>query len=355
MLGALLVPAYVLAVVAAPLTSRPTRTVVGWEARRLTWVDGARRPDAPRGGQALGFVGVRAGLGLLAGAVLCLIALGLVVACSVVVGATTGGPVSAFDAEPGQVSFATIGWFVLPGVVLLFLAGSGLAGIARLDVAAWQTFARPGADELEATVSRLTVTLADVVTAVDAERRRIERDIHDGVQQRVVALSILLARADRATDLAESQELRRRARAETQHVLDDLRDVSWRIHPTALERDGLGVALEALRDRTSLPVDLRVPTTARFPASVEAAAYFVVSEAITNVMKHAAASTATVSVDDDDGLLRVVVEDDGVGGADPSGPGLSGIAARVAAADGAFHLTSPRGGPTTLEVDLPCA
>lgn len=353
-LGALSLPAVLVALVAAPVSAAPALTVAGWERRRLSWVDRRPRAHLPHRSRLPRLLAARAALGLLTVGVLGLLGAGLVVAAGTLAGAVSGGPVAVFDAGPGQVTWATIGWFALPGLLLLFLSISGLGGIGWLDRHAWTALARPSADELERQVSRLNTTLADVVEAVDTERRRIERDLHDGVQQRVVALSILLARAERTTDPQEQQELRARATAETRAVLADLREVTWRIHPAMLDRDGLVTALESLRDRTPLPVRLDTPARERFGHATETAAYFVASEAITNVIKHAHATSIEVGLRRRADDVVLTVRDDGRGGADPTGPGLSGMAARVAARGGRLRVDSPAGGPSTVEAEIPC-
>lgn len=353
--GALLVPTLVLAFLAAPLSMTPARVVTGWGARRLRWVDGASCDTRPAGGRLLALLAVESLLGLLSAGVLALIVMGLVVAGQMSVAAATGGAVPVFDAEPGAVTWPIVVAYTLPGAFLVFLAASGLAGIAWLDRQAWTSLARPGVGELTREVSRLHGTLDDVVAAVDAERRRIERDIHDGVQQRVVALSIVLARAQRADDdPAQRRELQQRARAETQHVLDDLRAVAWRTYPAMLVRDGLPAALEALRDRTETPVRLHLDVPHLTDRAAEAAAYFVISEAVTNVIKHADASRIDIDVAQRGPHLVLSVRDDGKGGAEPTGPGLSGIASRAAARGGHLHVQSPPGGPTTIEAVIPC-
>lgn len=333
---------------------RPLLAVVGAVGRRLTWIDGRPRERQPEGKRAFALLGVSLLLGILNVCVLAMIVLGLVASVQLVLAAATGGPVPLFSADPGRVGWSTVAVFVAPGVVLLFLAVSGLAGIAWLELQCWDALTRPGAGELAEEVTRLHSTLDDVVAAVDAERRRIERDIHDGVQQRVVALSLLLARAERAGDPADAGALLARAREETQLLLDELRDVAWRTYPAMLARDGLDAALEALRDRTSLPV--RLHTDARpVDRAAETAAYFVASEAVTNAVKHSRAARVDVRTRLDQGRLVVTVRDDGIGGADPSGSGLTGIASRVAARGGVLHVHSPAGGPTTIEAVIPCA
>ncbi len=351
------VPVLVLALLMAPV--RPAQTVARWVGRRLTWADGLPRRELPEGGRLFGLLATSAALGTLTACVLTLIILGASVSVQMIVAAATSGPVTLFSADPGRVTWTTVAAFTAPGAVLLFLAGSGIAGIAWLERQAWNAFSRPGAGELAQQVTRLHTTLDDVVAAVDAERRRIERDIHDGVQQRVVALSLLLARAERAngsaeaTASSESAALLRRARAEAQHLLDELRDVAWRTYPAMLARDGLAVALEALRDRTPVAVRLRVDAEL-VDRAIETTAYFVASEAVTNAVKHADATLIEIRTRVADGALILTIDDDGVGGADPAGAGLSGIASRVAAQDGRLRVTSPAGGPTTIEAVIPC-
>jgi len=352
--GTLLVPALVIAILTVPLSMTPARAVAGWGARRLAWVEGTSRDARPVGGRLIALLVIESLLGLLSACILALIVMGLVVAGQMVVGAAAGTAVPIFDAEPGAVTWPIVAAYALPGAFLLFLAASGLAGIAWIDRQAWTSLARPGIGELTREVSRLHGTLDDVVAAVDAERRRIERDIHDGVQQRVVALSIILARAERAGDADERRELSQRARNETQHVLDDLRAVAWRTYPAMLARDGLPAALEALRDRTETPIRLRLDVPHLNDRAVEAAAYFVISEAVTNVIKHADASRIDIDVTQRGQHLVLSVRDDGRGGAEPTGPGLSGIASRAAARGGHLHVQSPPGGPTTIEAVIPC-
>lgn len=345
------VPVLVLALLMAPV--RPAQTVARWIARRLTWADGVSRRDLPEGGRLFGLLATSTVLGMLSASVVTLIILGASVSVQMIVAAATSGPVALFSADPGRVTWSTVAAFTAPGAVLLFLAISGIAGIAWLERQMWTAFTRPGAGELAQEVTRLHTTLDDVVAAVDAERRRIERDIHDGVQQRVVALSLLLARTERAGESAEGAVLLGRARIEAQHLLDELRDVAWRTYPAMLARDGLTVALEALRDRT--PVAVRLRADARpVDRVVETTAYFVASEAVTNAVKHANAAEIEIRTRLEHGTLVLTVEDDGVGGADPTGAGLSGIASRVAAQDGRLHIESPHGGPTRIEAVIPC-
>jgi signal transduction histidine kinase len=196
-----------------------------------------------------------------------------------------------------------------------------------------------------------------VVDAADAERRRIERDLHDGAQQRLVslAMNLGLARAtlkdlpeDARTALAEAHE-------EAKEALGELRNLVRGLHPVVLEDRGLDAALSGIAARSPVPVRLAVDVPRRVPPTVEAVAYFMVSEALANVAKHAQASAARVDVWLDGALLRLSVADDGIGGADAArGSGLTGLAQRAASVDGGFEIVSPVGGPTAIMVELPC-
>ncbi|WP_408055803.1 sensor histidine kinase [Streptomyces lycii] len=208
---------------------------------------------------------------------------------------------------------------------------------------------------LERRIDELAASRAGILEAVDAERRRIERDVHDGVQQRLVALAMLLGRARRSKDPEHGAELLRQAHEASREVLGELREVIWRVYPTALDSLGLKEALAGVAERCSLPLRMDCSVPPGLPGPVETAAYFVVSESVTNAAKHSGARRVTVTVGQHGAVLRVTVEDDGTGGADPSGSGLSGLRQRVAALDGAFTVSSPPGGPTTITAELPCA
>ena len=254
-----------------------------------------------------------------------------------------------------------------PAGVLLLLAAPwiGRAGAGLLTSLA-RTFLGPSERaELEERVETLTETRTRVVDAADAERRRIERDLHDGAQQRLVALAVDLgrARARLSADpnvAAETSALVAGAHEEAKQALAEIRDLVRGIHPAVLTDRGLDAALSALAARCPVPVAVDSTGLAgrRCPAAVEAVAYFVVAEALTNVAKHSGARSARVAVqvvaDARAPLLVVRVTDDGRGGADRSGAGLRGLADRVAALDGAFTIASPPGGPTVLTADLPC-
>jgi signal transduction histidine kinase len=203
--------------------------------------------------------------------------------------------------------------------------------------------------ELEASRTR-------IVAAADAERRRIERDLHDGAQQRLVALGLELRSAELSLPAGQS-EVRDRldhAARELGAVLDELREISRGIHPALLSDRGLRAALRSLGRRSPIPVEIDAAREDRFPEVVEVAAYYVVSEALVNAAKHSEASVVRVRLQSDGNELKLRVSDDGVGGADPRrGSGLVGLADRAEALDGRFSLSSPPGGGTTLTVELP--
>jgi signal transduction histidine kinase len=209
--------------------------------------------------------------------------------------------------------------------------------------------------ELEQRLEELRASRARLVQAGDAERRRLERDLHDGAQARLVGLALLLSTArKRAGGDAQLATLLERAQEELQTGLGELRELARGIHPAVLTDRGLGPALEALAARSPVPVQLDAPAEERLPGPVESAAYFVVSEALTNIAKYAQASRADVRVQRTNGRVTVEIADDGVGGADAArGSGLRGLADRVAALDGTLALDSPSGGGTRLRAEIP--
>jgi signal transduction histidine kinase len=212
------------------------------------------------------------------------------------------------------------------------------------------------AGSLEKSHADLTESRARVVAASDETRRRIERDLHDGTQQRLVTLGLEL-RAAEAMVPEELTELR----AQLSHTasgltgaVEELQEISRGIHPAILSKGGLGPALRTLARRSAIPVELELDTGRRLPEPIEAAAYYVVSEALTNAVKHSHASAVRVEVDTDDGDVRIRVRDDGVGGAMPGeGSGLLGLKDRVEALGGEIELDSPSGGGTSLQVRIP--
>jgi signal transduction histidine kinase len=202
----------------------------------------------------------------------------------------------------------------------------------------------------------LAASRARIVAAADETRRQIERDLHDGTQQRLVSLMLELRTAE-ATQPPEVGELTAQlARTERglAGVLGELREISRGIHPATLSRGGLGPALAALARRSGLPVELDLRAERRLPAQVEVAAYYVVSEALTNVAKHAHASVVNVELDVHDAIVRLAIRDDGIGGAAPEqGSGLVGLSDRIEALGGTLHVTSPARSGTTLLIEIP--
>jgi signal transduction histidine kinase len=202
----------------------------------------------------------------------------------------------------------------------------------------------------------LAASRARIVAAADQTRRRIERDLHDGIQQRLVSL-VLELRMLEATEPADVVHLRARlawTARELGALLEELQEIARGIHPPALSRGGLDRALRVLGRRSSIPVEVDLRIDRRLPEQVEVAAYYVVSEALTNAAKHAQASAVSIDLVADDIVARLAIHDDGVGGADPSqGSGLVGLSDRIDALGGAFRVKSPAGGGTTLLIEIP--
>jgi signal transduction histidine kinase len=203
---------------------------------------------------------------------------------------------------------------------------------------------------------QLAASRARIVEAADEARRGIERDLHDGIQQRLVTLGLELQGVTDAIP-SEQQELLARLSDVEDHVravIDDLREISRGIHPAVLSQGGLGSALKSLARRSAVPVRLNVGAVERFPQPVEVAAYYAVSEALTNTSKYAHASVAQVDLEVRDATLHLSIRDDGVGGVDPArGSGIVGLTDRVEALGGTIAVTSPPGQGTSVELDLP--
>jgi signal transduction histidine kinase len=209
--------------------------------------------------------------------------------------------------------------------------------------------------ELRARLEDLTESRARIVETGDAERRRLERDLHDGAQQRFVAVAVRLESARRLVAASPGAEHALDvARTELREAIDELRGLAHGIHPWTLSRRGLGAALRALARRSAIPLDLDVDSMQRVPPSVEAAAYFIAAEAVANATKHSQATHISISAHVEEDVLRLFVADDGIGGADDKrGTGIQGIRDRAEAAGGRLLLSSPAGGPTVIEVRLP--
>jgi signal transduction histidine kinase len=204
--------------------------------------------------------------------------------------------------------------------------------------------------------AELTASRARIVAAADQTRRRIERDLHDGTQQRLVSLGLELRLAQEMVpaDLGELEAAIGKVADELTGVVEDLREIARGIHPAILSEGGLRPALRTLARRAAIAVELEVPALGRLPEPVEVAAYYVVSEALTNATRHAHTSGVEVSAEVSGGTLRVCVRDDGAGGADPlGGSGLAGLKDRIEALGGTFSVDSPAGGGTTVSCELP--
>jgi signal transduction histidine kinase len=272
-------------------------------------------------------------------------------------------PVVELASTPGAKPHSTVG---VPILVEGRVWGAILASSRAPQVFTEDTESRlMGFAELVATAisnavarAELDASRARIVAAADNARRRIERDLHDGAQQRLVALALNL-RSAAATDVVGLDELRAElagASRDVAAVLDELRELSHGIHPAVLSAGGLGPALRAIAGRCLTPVELEISTSERFDEQVEVTAYYVVSELLTNAVKHAGASVVRVAVEHVHDTLRVSIRDDGVGGADPTrGSGLIGLYDRVAATGGTIVVDSPVGGGTAVLVSLPLA
>ncbi|HST82274.1 MAG TPA: sensor histidine kinase [Kineosporiaceae bacterium] len=233
-------------------------------------------------------------------------------------------------------------------------------GLVLVDVLLARYLLGPGRNEqverLSERVDTLTQTREATVDSVEVERRRIERDLHDGPQQRLVAIAMDLGMAQERIDRdpAGARQLLNKAHAASKEAITEMRMVARGIHPPVLTDRGLDAALSALAARSPVPVTVQVDLPTRPSPTVEAIAYFCVSEALTNVAKHARATSARVEVTAAGSGLRIEIRDDGVGGANPAGgTGLHGLTDRVRAIDGSMDVTSPIGGPTVLSINLP--
>ena len=242
---------------------------------------------------------------------------------------------------------------VIATVPFAFLFGLLRTRLSEADLVAEENVRLDA--ELQARLEELRESRARIVEAGFAARRRLERDLHDGAQQRLVglALDLRLAREKLDDDPGATAAMLDDASAELAKATEELRELARGIHPAILSDRGLQAAVESLAQRAPLPVEIEASVQGRLPEPVEAAAYFVVSEALTNVVRHSGAERAEVEIRRDDGRLIVEVMDDGAGGADPAGSGLSGLADRVAALDGRLRVDAPATGGTIVRADIP--
>ncbi len=272
--------------------------------------------------------------------------------------------------NPGdQVATMNLGLYTVHSAGTAFLTmGIGLAllplalllnrGVAGGHSALAKSILAPSeAQRLRGRVDELARSRSGAVEAAQSQLERIERDLHDGAQARLVALAMELGMAEEelADNPAAARETVRRARDEALVAVAELRDLSRGMRPALLEERGLATALDALAERSPLPVDITlIGELDELPEAVQSAAYFVVAEGLTNAAKHAGGSRARVRVESREGTLTVRIEDDGSGGADPAGSGLQGLRKRVGAIDGHLEVSSPADGPTVLSAGIPC-
>jgi signal transduction histidine kinase len=244
---------------------------------------------------------------------------------------------------------------IAPGVVLWWVLTPVLV---RARLACDTAMLRPRrVAQLRARVAEVKASRAETVDHAAAEIRRIERDLHDGAQARLVSLGMNLGAAEQLIerDPAAAAALLAEARQSTVAALAELRTLVREIHPPVLADRGLAGGIEALALDVALTVSTDIRLPGRPPAPVESAVYFAVAESLANIVKHSRATTAWIGVSHADGTVRVRVGDDGIGGADPGrGTGLVGITRRLAALDGTLRLRSPAGGPTTVDIEVPC-
>jgi signal transduction histidine kinase len=242
---------------------------------------------------------------------------------------------------------------VIATVPFAFLLGLLRTRLSEADLVAEENVRLDA--ELQARLDQLQESRARIVEAGYSARRKLERDLHDGAQQRLVglALDLRLARERLDDDPAAAGAMLDDASAELAKATEELRELARGIHPAILSDRGLEAAVESLAQRAPLPVEIDASVDGRLPEPVEAAAYFVVSEALTNVVRHSGADRAEVGIRRDNGRLVIEVADDGSGGADAAGSGLRGLADRVAALDGRLRVDDPAGGGTIVRADIP--
>jgi signal transduction histidine kinase len=264
---------------------------------------------------------------------------------SVVLGSGTAGTFG--EALP----YGLVGLVLLPGVPYLLALLAGTHGTVARALLHGRS-----REALHAQLVEVSRSRARLVDAFETERRRIERDLHDGAQRRLVSLTLQLglARLDLLPDSAAGKSVAE-AHEQAKQTMAELRELIRGIHPQVLTDRGLPVALRSLADDAAIPVTVDVGLPGRLPSHLEATAYFVVAEALTNVVKHSGATRASVSAHRQADTLVVEVSDNGLGGADPRrGSGLTGLADRAAVVDGRMFLSSPAGGPTLIRVELSC-
>jgi signal transduction histidine kinase len=329
----------------AGLLARARATVV----ERATWRDVAWSVAQ----FAVGVAGVAVGVGLWLAAVECVFAPVLLALLPTH---------SSFD--PAVLEFTgrsgPLAWVLVPVGVGLFVLAYRVPRylLAAQDRLARRLLAPTVTSRLFARVDQLTSTRAAAVDASAVELRRVERDLHDGAQVRLVALAMNIGMAEDVIDAdpAGARALLAEARTGIGTALAELRDLVRGIYPPVLAERGLAGAVQALALSSGIPVDLDLRLDGRLAAPVESAVYFAVAESLANAARHSGARRVEVGITHDGAVLRVSVRDDGSGGADPAlGSGLAGIRSRLAAFDGTVRIASPTGGPTVLDMEIPCA
>ncbi|MGN9781037.1 sensor histidine kinase [Nonomuraea sp. ZG12] len=340
-----------LLVLAWPLRKRWTAPMVALERARLRVLFAQDSDPGPAGA---GYLALRGLAGLLGGYLaMSLLFLGLLFLAGAGWAALTGQVIPVSLHFPGiRLITETRIVGLVSGLFLIGVGGFCCLGVVAVERRLAARFLGPGTSErMRRRIAELTTSRSGIVRAVDDERRRIERDLHDGVQQHGVALAMLLGRARH--DPGAAADLVGQAYTESRRLLDELRSVAWRVYPTALDELGLRSALAGVAEWSSVPVTIQYGLAGRPVPEVETALYFVTREAITNAVKHAQAHDILVVLTEDERTVSVVISDDGRGGADPAGAGLSGLARRVLALDGVFEVTGSEGGGTRVRATLP--
>ena len=263
------------------------------------------------------------------------------------------GPVAA-----GVVTIDTTteAWIAVPAGLALLVAGAYLTvGLANVHAFLARELLSPTGSELQQQLTELTSSRLRLIDAFDVERRRIERDLHDGAQQQLVTLAMTLdlARIELEGSHSEAARLVDQAHTQATDTMRGLKDLIHGIHPPVLADRGLPGAIEELADRSPLPIRHTTTLPERLPESIETAAYFVLAEALANAAKHSEATAVDLRVHVEDRTLVLDVQDDGKGGARPAS-GLAGLGDRVAAVGGRLTLSSPHGGPTIIRAEIPC-
>jgi len=321
-----------------------------YEGWRLRLMDLDPAPGPYRRAEGAGRRALEVGYGVVCAVALWLIDLAVVAVSLVIPVGLTVAMLRSSDAGRGvQLAMLAVAVLVLPVAAYPLTAWAGArSALARAILA-------PREAELGERLVEVTRSRARLVDAFEVERRRIERDLHDGAQQRLVALTVALglARLDLPPDSAAVERVNA-AHEQAKQALTELRELIRGVHPQVLADRGLPAAVADAAGRSPVRVDVDLVLPRRLPAGVEVAAYFAVCEALANVAKHSRASRASVRGRLVEDVLVVEVRDDGMGGADPAGSGLAGLADRIAVVDGRLLLSSPAGGPTLVRMEIPC-